>query len=113
MMSYGWRYGVATTAVAALAIGWLMLWAPRANAATDPLLPPRGKIFSGVAMGTELADFTRRTKRRPDVWEHFVQIGGTYDWAIDRARGADTRLLLHLSTAPGQNAGGRLSPGEI
>jgi len=104
---------VATAAVVAFLGGWLSVGAPRAHAASDPLLPPGGKIFSGVAMGTDFGDFARRTKRRPDVWEHFVQIGGTYEWAIERARGARTRLLLHLSTAPGQNASGGLSPAHI
>jgi len=47
------------------------------------------------------------------VWEHFVQVEGEYKWAIERARAARLRLVLHLSTAPGQNAAGRISPGDI
>src|SRR3954454_17287326 len=98
---------------AALALACLLAFAPRAHAASDPLLPPTGKIFHGVAMGTDVDDFARRSSHRPDVWEHFVQVEGDYKWAIDRARKAGLRLVLHLSTAAGQNSAGSISPGEI
>lgn len=82
-----------------------------ALAVTD--LPPDGRVLTGVAMGDELSDFQRRTGRRPDVWAQFVAWNRPYRWAIDLAREADTRLLLALSTAPGQNQPGTISPGEI
>lgn len=76
-------------------------------------LPPDGKVFTGVVMGDELSDFERRTGKRPEVWGQFVAWDRPYRWAIDRARDAGTRLLLALSTAPGQDQPGTISPGEI
>ena len=76
-------------------------------------LPPDGKVFTGVAMGDELSDFERRTGKRPEVWGQFVAWDRPYKWAIDWARDANTRLLLALSTAPGQDQPGTISPGEI
>ena len=44
----------------------LLLVAPaRSLAASDPQLPPKGKIFAGVAMGEDFGDFARRTGRTP------------------------------------------------
>jgi hypothetical protein len=92
----------------------LLLAAPaRSLAASDPQLPPKGKIFAGVAMGEDFGDYTRRTGRTPHVWEHFILINEDFRWAIKRARAARTRLLVHLSTAPGQNTAGSISPGRI
>src|SRR3954453_3881780 len=88
--------------------------APSAHAAAaDPLLPPAGKIFSGVAAGDNFSDFRRRTGRRPDVWQQFVQIHENYEGAIEPARTAGTRLMLHLSTSPGQDLSGGISPGKV
>ena len=92
----------------------LMCAIPATARAADPQLPPAGKVLAGVAMGHELDDFTRRTGHRPDVWEHFVTIKRSYRWAVALADAADTRLLLHLSTAPGgQDAPGTISPRAI
>lgn len=83
------------------------------SAGAVTLLPPNGKIFSGVAMGSEVGDFARRTGRAPAVWEQFVAFDRPYQWAIDLAEGAGTRLMLSLSTAQGQDQPGSISPGEI
>lgn len=91
---------------------WLVAGAtPSARAAQ--LLPPPGKIFTGVAMGGELRDFTRRTGRRPAVWEQFVTWNQNYRWAIGRADQENVRLMLALSTAQSQDAPGVISPGDI
>lgn len=82
-----------------------------ADAVTLP--PPAGKVFTGVAMGSELSDYVERTGRAPQVWEQFVAWDRPYQWAIDLARDADKRLLLALSTAPGQDRSGTISPGAI
>jgi hypothetical protein len=81
--------------------------------APDPLLPPSGKVFTGVAMGSSLDDFVHRTGRSPAVWEQFVSWNHNYQWAIDLAQRAHTRLMLALSTAPGQDQGGTISPAAI
>src|SRR4051794_304250 len=77
------------------------------------LLPPSGKVFTGVAMGYTLSDFTHRTGHKPSVWEQFVSFGQSAQWAINLADNAGTRLMLALSTAPSQDAPGAISPGQI
>jgi hypothetical protein len=47
------------------------------------------------------------------VWQHWIQWGDGYEYALRRAESSGTRLMLHLSTAAGQNVGGVISPGEI
>jgi len=99
-------------AVAILALVVVALGpAPRASAAA--YLPPSGKVWHGVASGDDIADFQARTGRRPAVWQHWIQWGERFEYAFDRSAAARTRVMLHLSTAPGQNAPGRISPGEI
>ena len=84
-----------------------------AAAPRDALLPPAGEVFTGVAMGDSLSDFVARTGRSPAVWEQFVAFNHNYHWAIDLAARAHTRLMLALSTAPGQDQPGSISPGAI
>src|SRR3954471_539255 len=92
--------------VFACACACAMLVAVPQSAGAVTLLPPRGKVFTGVAMGYELSDFQRRTGRRPAVWEQFVAWGHSYSWAIRLADRAQTRLMLAISTAPGQDQPG-------
>ena len=82
-------------------------------APADPYLPPAGKVLAGVASGGDIGDFERRTGRHPDVWQQWLQWNGSFRYAFRRAAGANTRLMLHLSTAAQQNRPGRLSPGQI
>src|SRR3954454_22590166 len=77
------------------------------------LLPPHGKVFTGVAMGYNIADFQRRTGHRPAVWEQFIAWGHSYRWAIRLAKDAGTRLMLAISTAPSQDQPGTISPRAI
>ena len=70
-------------------------------------------MFTGVAMGDELGDFTRRSGRTPQVWQQFVAWNRPYRWAMDLARAENRRLMLALSTAPGQDEPGTISPGGI
>lgn len=79
----------------------------------DPLVPARGTVLTGVAMGESVTDFTARVGRRPAVWEHFIAFGRPSSWAVDRARRAGTRLMVHLSTADGQDRPGTISPRAI
>jgi hypothetical protein len=83
------------------------------SAGAAPLLPPPGKVFTGVAMGYELSDFVRRVGHKPAVWEQFVSFGKSYSWAVKLAEQQSTRLMLALSTAPSQDQPGSISPGEI
>jgi hypothetical protein len=83
------------------------------SAGAVTLLPPAGKVFTGVAMGYDLHDFVRRIGHKPAVWEQFVSVNGSYDWAIRLASQQHTRVMLAVSTAPSQNAAGSISPGDI
>ena len=84
-----------------------------ASAPARTFAPPAGKVFTGVAMGYDLQDFTRRTHHRPAVWEQFVTFNGSYSWAIRLAAQQRTRLMLAITTAPAQNRSGSISPGRI
>jgi hypothetical protein len=100
-------------ALLALLLALALAPAAAAPARAAPLLPPSGKVFAGAAMGSELSDLTRRTGRSPAVWEQFVAVGHPYQWAIDLAAGAGTRLMLAVSAAPGQDQPASTSPGQI
>ena len=97
---------------AALVVAAICLVVPQSAGAVT-LLPPKGKVFTGVAMGYELSDFTRRTGRKPAVWEQFISFDRSFQWAIDLADRAETRLMLGVSTAGGQDQAGTISPGAI
>lgn len=96
---------------AALALAISLAVSPATQART--YLPPSGKVFTGVAMGSDLSDFVRRTGHRPAVWEQFVAFDRGYSWAIRLARQQGTRVMLAVTTAPAQNTAGTISPGQI
>jgi hypothetical protein len=105
-------------AVRPLLTAFLIVLAGALSAASDahavgPTVPARGKVLTGVAMGESLTDFGTRVGRPPTVWEHFIAFDRPYAWAIQRARGAGTRLMVHLSTADGQDQPGTISPRAI
>src|SRR3954447_22306173 len=83
------------------------------SAGAVPLLPPAGKVFTGVAMGYDLSDFVHRIGHKPAVWEQFVAFDHSYEWAIRLAEQQGTRLMLALSTSSGQDQPGSISPGAI
>jgi hypothetical protein len=64
-------------------------------------------------MGYDLSDFVRRTGHKPAVWEQFVSWNHSTRWAIRLAEQNGTRLMLSLSTAPGQDQAGSISPAAI
>ncbi len=103
---------VPALAAASLALVLVAL-GPAPQASAGAYLPPSGKVWHGVASGHDIADFQARTGRHPAVWQHWIAWGDKIGFAIDRSRAARTRLMLHLSTAAGQNMAGRISPGEI
>lgn len=102
-----------TLVVRAVLLSVVLIALAAIPAAANPLLPPAGKVFSGVASGDDISDFTARTGRHPAVWEHWIQWGQSFGYALDRSQAARTRAMLHLSTAASQNAPGRISPGAI
>ena len=84
-----------------------------ATVSANPFTPPPGKVFYGVTDGDSLTDFEQRTGKHPAVWQQWIQWGGSFEYAFQRAVGGRTRLMLHLSTSAGQNLPGRISPGAI
>ena len=82
-------------------------------ACADAFLPPSGKVFNGVTAGATLGEFRAKAGRAPAVWQQFVRWGGNYEYVFDRAQGAGARVMLHISTAKGQNLPESISPGEI
>jgi hypothetical protein len=100
----------AAATLAALAGAFLAL---PARAGAEPYLPPRGTVFAGVASGDDVADFEQRTGTHAAVWQQWIQWGKPFRYAFDRARGGRARLMLHVSTAAGQNQRGSISPGAI
>ncbi len=100
-------------ALRALLVSILLVLAAPAAASADALLPPAGKVFHGVASGDSIGDFQGRTGRHPAVWQHWIRWGSSFRYAMDRARGTRTRLMLHLGTSSGQNLPGVISPGAI
>src|SRR3954447_8823724 len=100
-------------AVAAIAVVAGAMLALPARSGAQPYLPPADTVFAGLASGDEVADFEQRTGTHPAVWHQWIQWGKPFAYAFDRARGARARLMLHLSTAAGQNRRGTIAPGAI
>ena len=90
-----------------------LLAALPAAATADPFAPPAGKVWTGLTAGFDAGDFQRDAGKHPAIWQHFIAWGGNYQYTIQNSRGADARLMYHLSTSKGQNLPERFSPGEI
>jgi hypothetical protein len=83
--------------LATLAAG-LALAAP---AAADPLLPPAGKVFSGMTGGQSVSLFERQTGNHPQVFGFFTKFYGANEFIFRGAERAGSRLMLHISTQDG------------
>src|SRR5215217_7299010 len=84
-----------------------------APAAAAPYAPPKGKVFNGVTAGFDVDDFQSHAGKHPAIWQHFIAWGGSYQYTLSNSRGANARVMYHLSTSRGQNMPERFSPGEI
>src|SRR5215217_9783746 len=85
--------------VAVVASLCLLAIAPAASA--DPLLPPPGKVFSGMSGGQSVGLFERQTGNHPAVFGFFTKFFGTNEFIFRGAERADSRLMLHISTQDG------------
>jgi hypothetical protein len=94
-----------------LAAACALALAPAASA--DPLLPPRGKVFSGVTGGLSADLFARQTGNRPAVFGFFTKFGGANEFIFRGAEQADARLMLHISTQDGYGTPEAVTPREI
>jgi hypothetical protein len=70
-------------------------------AAANPLLPPRGKVFSGMTGGQSVDLFQRQTGNQPQVFGFFTKFFGANEFIFRGAERADARLMLHISTQDG------------
>ncbi len=102
-----------TGLVAASVLLLCLVLAPAQPAFAAVYAPPKGKIWHGVTAGEEVRDFTARTGKAPAVWQTFVRWGAFYEHAFARARSAQARVMLHVSTSEGQGSPGVISPGQI
>jgi hypothetical protein len=71
------------------------------RAAANPLLPPPGKVFSGMSGGESASLFQRQTGNHPAVFGFFTKFYGANEFIFRGAERADSRLMLHISTQDG------------
>jgi hypothetical protein len=88
-----------TAVLALVALASLLALAPAASAA--PLLPPRGKVFSGMTGGQSVTAFQRETGNHPAVFGFFTKFFGSNEFIFRGAEQAGSRLMLHISTQDG------------
>ena len=86
--------------IAVLAVLLALTLAPAASA-SDPLLPPRGKVFSGLSGGLSIDLFQRQTGSHPAVFGFFTKFYGSNEFIFRSAEQAGSRLMLHISTQDG------------
>jgi hypothetical protein len=85
--------------LAAAAVVIMAVAAPPAPA--EPLLPPAGKVFSGMTGGQSVGLFERQTGNHPAVFGFFTKFGGANEFIFRGAEQAGSRLMLHISTQDG------------
>lgn len=76
-------------------------------------VPPAGKVFTGVTAGADVADYRKRTRSHPAVWQFFVAWDDSFEYAIRKAQAARSRLMLHISTSNGPGSRERITPLQI
>jgi hypothetical protein len=84
-----------------------------AAAASDPLLPPRGKVFTGMTGGLSTSAFERETGNHPAVFGFFTKFFGSNEFIFRSVEHADARLMLHISTQDGYGTGEIVTPRGI
>ena len=85
--------------------------APAASAAK--LLPPKGKVYSGVTGSTSVKKFTRQVGKHPSVFGFFHKWGGPTGFIYDAAERSGSRLMLHISTQDGYGTKEAITPRQI
>jgi hypothetical protein len=96
----------------ALVSGLLALGlAPVASA--DVLLPPRGKVYTGLSGERTAGSFTAQVGKRPSVFGFFTQWGAISEFIYESADRAGARPMLHISTQDGYGTRERITPRGI
>ena len=79
-------------------------------ASADVLLPPRGKVYTGLSGERSVGSFGAQVGKRPSVFGFFTQWGGLSDLPYEAADGAGARPMLHISTQDGYGTRERITP---
>jgi hypothetical protein len=85
--------------------------APAASAAK--LLPPKGKVYSGVTGSTSTTRFARQVGKHPSVFGFFHKWGGPTGFIYDAVGRSGSRLMLHISTQDGYGTREEITPRGI
>jgi hypothetical protein len=101
---------VLAAAVASVAVA-AALCAP---ARAETLLPPAGEqLLTGLSGGYTTSPFEQQVGVEPEVFGVFVMWNQLGEYVFDAADRGGGRLMLHISTAPGQLQREVISPGAI
>jgi hypothetical protein len=83
------------------------------SAAADTLLPPEGKVYSGVTGGQSVGSFKSEVGKHPSVFGFFTWWHGSNEFIYDAAERSGSRLMLHISTQDGYGTREAFTPRDI
>lgn len=88
----------------------LLLGPLATGSAAQSYLPPAGKIYAGATAGSPNL-YEQQTGVHAAVFQQYVVWGTKIGWAVDQAKGNDSRLMLAIQLAG--SGTGAISPGQI
>jgi hypothetical protein len=97
--------------IAALTALLLLAIAPAASAAK--LLPPKGKVYTGVTGSKSITQFKHQVGKHPSVFGFFHQWNGPTGYIYDAAERSGSRLMIHISTQDGYGTPEKITPRGI
>jgi len=71
------------------------------TASAAPLLPPNGKVFTGVSGSRSVKNFQRQVGKHPSVFGFFHKWGASSAYVYNAMQHSGSRLMLHISTQDG------------
>ena len=84
--------------MARLILALLASLAFAAPAGAAELLPPKGKVWTGVSGGTSLDPYASQVGNPPSVFGFFTMWGGNWEYIFDGAERTGTHLMIHIGT---------------
>jgi hypothetical protein len=98
--------------LATLAVALVTLAVPAGAASAASLLPPPGKVFTGVSGGPSIDPYARQVHHRPSVLGMFTSWNSLSGYVFNSAEAAGTpALMLHISTTDGYGMKEKITPG--
>ncbi len=91
----------------------LLTLALAAPASADKLLPPKGKVYSGVTGSKSINQFKQQVGKHPSVFGFFTKWNGPVEYIYDSVERSGSRLTLHISTQDGYGTPEAVTPREI